>query len=418
MVGGEDGGKDAFAKLMEMLEKDLQQVEERDAELRARLPPPKKTGRKRAIYPPPYLGAAVILYEACYNYREVSEAINRLLGPEHQIDEETLRNRLVEAGVKLRNQAEAVRRATLRGPRKPARDTIQMAMAAALAQGDAAVRVKGRTMVEMILNTPYEGFAKTVAKLFEGHGTISLGARKYTEDYYEWQLIMRFDLKDWQFLVEAKNSMRIPDFIKTDEELRAYLAMMLACEGYITWSARNKEKTDKPTTEFDVVILTNTNEILVSEVEDVLRRYGYVPSKTLYSDMGNVARDRYGRRYVTTKRAYRLLVGRREEVQKVLRWLGPLPHPMKEVYRIWALRLLEQANGRPIRWVEAQKIKDYLDELYEKSVETGRCRAKIFFEKVQHEMNTANMVDRRPLKAQTAPTQLTYTLNDKQTSGK
>ncbi|MEM2484655.1 MAG: hypothetical protein QXU87_11225 [Candidatus Caldarchaeum sp.] len=58
-------------------------------------------------------------------------------------------------------------------------------MAAALAQGDAAVRVKGRTMIELILNTAYEGFAKTVAKLFEEHGTISLGARKYTEDYYE-----------------------------------------------------------------------------------------------------------------------------------------------------------------------------------------------------------------------------------------
>ncbi|MEM2652528.1 MAG: hypothetical protein QXU87_10715 [Candidatus Caldarchaeum sp.] len=104
-------------------------------------------------------------------------------------------------------------------------------MAAALAQGDAAVRVKGRTMIELVLNTPYEGFAKTVAKLFEGHGTISLGARKYTEDYYEWQLIIRLDLEDWRFLIEAKNSMRIPDFIKGEDELRAYLAMILACRG-------------------------------------------------------------------------------------------------------------------------------------------------------------------------------------------
>jgi hypothetical protein len=92
-------------------------------------------------------------------------------------------------------------------------------------------------MVEVVLNTPYEAYARTVAKIFEGHGTIALGARKYTENYYEWQLIIRLDLKDWDFLLECKRDMRIPDFVRTDEELRAYLATMLACEGYITWEA-------------------------------------------------------------------------------------------------------------------------------------------------------------------------------------
>ncbi|GBC68573.1 hypothetical protein HRbin01_00256 [archaeon HR01] len=411
LVGGEDGSTteertwmtDPETMLHELLEKHSQQLWARDEELRTRLPTAKKTGRKRTVYPPPFLGAAAILYDMGYSLRQVTEVINNTVEHRHMIDEETLKGRLAEAGVQLRDHSEAVRKATLRGPRKPPRDTIQMAMAAALAQGDAAVRTKGRTMIEMILNTPYEGYAKTVAKIFEGHGTISLGARKYTEDYYEWQLIMRFDLKDWRFLIEAKNSMRIPDFIKTGDELRAYLAMMLACEGYFTWNALNEEKTSKPTTRFDVVILTNTSERLVDEVEDVLRRFGYMPSKTPYRSMGDEGKDRYGRHYVTKKRAYRLLLGRRHEVQKILRWLGLIPHPMKEAYRIWAMRLLEQANGMPIRWDEAQKIKDYLDGLFEKSAEIGRRRAKMFFKKVQHEMDTGRFVDRRPLKAQTAP---------------
>ncbi|MEM3083248.1 MAG: hypothetical protein QXM50_06885 [Candidatus Caldarchaeum sp.] len=77
--------------------------------------------------------------------------------------------------------------------------------------------------------------------------------------------------------------MRIPDFIKGEDELGAYLAMILACEGYITWQPKNERKTNEPTAETDVAVLTNTNEILFNEVENILRRLGYTPSKTAYS---------------------------------------------------------------------------------------------------------------------------------------
>jgi len=204
-------------------------------------------------------------------------------------------------------------------------------------------------MVELILNTPYEAFAKKVAKIFEEHGTVSLGARKYTEEYYEWQLIVRLDLKDWGFLVECKKSMRVPEFVKTDEELRAYLAMMLACEGYITWTLRNKEKATEPTTGFRVVILANTDENLLNTTETLLKEKGYTTSKIPYSYAGTKYVDRYDRQYVTTKTCYRLSITRTEEVRKFLDWLGPLPHPTKEAYRVWALRLLNKANGKPLR---------------------------------------------------------------------
>ncbi|MEM2808522.1 MAG: LAGLIDADG family homing endonuclease, partial [Candidatus Caldarchaeum sp.] len=327
---------------------------------------------------------------------------NTVVEPQHRMDEETLRKRLAEAGIKIRTQSEAVRRATLRGQRKPPRDTTQMAMAAALVQADAAIRPKGKTMLELILNTPYEAFARTIARQLQEHGTVSLGARKYTEDYYEWQLIVRLDLKDWGFLIDCKKSMKVPEFVKTDEELKAYLAMMTACEGYVTWQATNTGRTDSPTTRFTVVVLTNTNRRLVNTVEDTLKKHGYEPSTVPHVQPGHEHLDQYGRRYAAKLTGYRLSLNQREEVQRFLEWLGPIPHPMKEAYRAWTLRLLREANGMPVRWAKAKSLKDWLDKLNEVSVEMGRKRAKMYFEKVQEEMNSGKRIDRRPIKAQTA----------------
>jgi hypothetical protein len=402
LTGGETIPKvDAHTTLRRLLEEEVRRVEERDAELRARLPVPKRTGRKRIVYPPPYLGAAAMLYEMGYSYREVCDAVNALVEPQYRMDEETLRNRFVEVGVKLRRPEEAVRMATLRGPRRPPRDTVQMAMAAALVQGDAAVRVKERTMIEVVLNTPYEAYARTVAKIFEGHGTIALGARRYTENYYEWQLIIRLDLKDWRFLVECKREMRIPDFVRKDEELRAYLATMLACEGYITWAAANKDRTVKPTTKFFVVPITNTNKQLVDDIRQVLERRGYHTSVTPVNKPPEQHMDRFGRLYESKLPELRVVIYRKDEVYHMLRWLGRIPHPLKESYRIWALRLLTNSTNKPLRWSVSKAVKDRLDEIAKKSILIGRKRAELYFHVVQQKMDCGLMRDTRPLRAQT-----------------
>ena len=392
---------DAHLTLRKLLEEEMLRVEERDAELRARLPVPKRTGRKRVVYPPPYLGAATMLYEMGYSYREFCDAVNALVEPRYRMDEETLRNRFVEVGVKLRKPEEAVRMATLRGLRRPPRDTVQMAMAAALVQGDAAVRVKERTMIEVVLNTPYEAYARTVAKIFEGHGTIALGARRYTENYYEWQLIIRLDLKDWRFLVECKREMRIPDFVRKDEELRAYLATMLACEGYITWAAANKDRTVNPTTKFFVVPITNTNKQLVDDIRQVLERRGYHTSVTPVNKPPEQHMDRFGRLYESKLPELRVVIYRKDEVYHMLRWLGRIPHPLKESYRIWALRLLTNSTNKPLRWSVSKAVKDRLDEIAKKSVLIGRKRAELYFHVVQQKMDCGLMRDTRPHRAQT-----------------
>jgi len=296
-----------------------------------------------------------------------------------------------------------VRKATLKGPRKPPKDTTQMAIAAALAQADAAVRVKGRTMVELILNTPYEAFAKKVAKIFEEHGTVSLGARKYTEEYYEWQLIVRLDLKDWGFLVECKKSMRVPEFVKTDEELRAYLAMMLACEGHITWAAANTKVTDNPTTTFYVVPITSTNEQLVLEINDLLRSRGFNTNITNPTNPQTTHVDSFGRLFESKIPVLRVQMHRTDEVKAFLTWLGKVPHPIKEAYRLWALRLLEQAAGIPIKWSQSTSIKNQLDEVAEKAARIGRERAKEHYIMAQKKIDSGEKVDTRPRKAQTAP---------------
>jgi len=392
---------DAHLTLRRLLEEEVRKVEERDAELRTRLPVPKRTGRKRIVYPPPYLGAAAMLYEMGYSYREVCDAVNAMVEPQYRMDEETLRNRFVEVGVKLRRQEEAVRMATLRGPRRPPRDTVQMAMAAALVQGDAAVRVKGRTMVEVVLNTPYEAYARTVAKIFEGHGTIALGARKYTENYYEWQLIIRLDLKDWYFLLECKRDMRIPDFVRTDEELRAYLATMLACEGYITWAAANKGRTLEPTTTFFVVPITNTNKQLINDINRVIEKRGYHTSVTPVNKPPEQHMDRFGRLYESKLPELRVVIYRKDEVYHMLRWLGRIPHPLKESYRIWALRLLTNSTNKPLKWSVSKAVKDRLDEIAKKSVLIGRKRAELYFYEVQRKMDCGLLRDTRPHRAQT-----------------
>jgi hypothetical protein len=403
LTGGETIPKvDAHLTLRRLLEEEMRRVEERDAELRARLPMPKRTGRKRIVYPPPYLGAAAMLYEMGYSYREVCDAVNALVESQYKMDEETLRNRFVEVGVKLRRPEEAVRMATLRGARRPPRDTVQMAMAAALVQGDAAVRVKGNTMVEVVLNTPYEAYARTVAKIFEGHGTIALGARKFTENYYEWQLIIRLDLKDWDLLLECKRDMRIPDFVRTDEELRAYLATMLACEGYITWEADNEGRTVNPTTTFFVVPITNTIKQLVDDIRQVLERRGYHTSVTPVNKPPEQHMDSFGRLYESKHQLQRVVIYRKDEVYRMLRWLGKIPHPMKECYRIWALRLLTSSINKPLRWSVSKAVKDRLDEIVEKSVLIGRKRAELYFYVVQQKMDCGLMRDTRPHRAQTA----------------
>ncbi|MEM0482970.1 MAG: hypothetical protein QXM16_08850, partial [Nitrososphaerota archaeon] len=246
-----------------------------------------------------------------------------------------------------------------------------------------------------------------IAKTFREHGTVSLGARKYTEDYYEWKLIVRLDLTDWGFLIDCKKYSRVPEFVKTDEELKAYLAMMMACEGYITWAAANEKITREATTKFHAVVLANTNSELITSVANILRRRGYNLSVVPYADAGSKHIDRYGRVYVTKLTGYRVSISSKDGVRRFLEWLGPIPHPTKEAYRLWALRLLNGANGMPVRWAVAKPLKTRLDRLKEISAEMGRRRAKAYFEKVQEEMNTGKRIDRRPLKAQTAPYNLT-----------
>jgi hypothetical protein len=412
LVGGEElvkrvtelrnAGFDVSDAVGRLLEACGQQLKDLDSMLRQRIPQPKPTGRKRRIYPPPYMAAAAVLYEAGYSIEDITEAMNRAVGEQHAVDDETLRHRLVELGVNIRPQQTAVRKATLRGPRKPPRDKVQMAAAAALVQGDAALRIKGRTMLEIILNTPDEGFARNIARLFEGHGTVSLGSRKYTEEYYEWQLIIRLDLEDWRFLLEAKQANAIPSFIKTDEELAAYLAMMLACEGYITWAPENEEKTDRPTTAFRICLITTINKSRAEDIERRLAVAGFKASTKPYAKAGQTHTDYYGRYFVTTADAFRTIIYDRGYVEKLLRWIGRIPCPIKEAYRLWSLRIIDKHRDTPVYWSEVEGIKKHLENCCDMARANGRRRAKEHFDTVQNEMDSGLRRDTRPAGAQTA----------------
>jgi hypothetical protein len=196
--------------------------------------------------------------------------------------------------------------------------------------------------------------------------------------------------------------MRIPDFVRSDKELRAYLATMLACEGYITWAAANEGRTVNPTTKFLVVPITNTNKQLIYDIKQVIEKRGYHTSVTPVDKPFKQHIDRFGRLYKSKLPELRVVIYRKDEVYRMLRWLGQIPHPLKECYRIWALRLLTNSINKPLRWSVSKIVKDRLDEIVKKSVLIGRKRAELYFYEVQRKMDCGLMRDTRPHRAQTA----------------
>jgi hypothetical protein len=92
----------------------------------------------------------------------------------------------------------------------------------------------------------------------------------------------------------------------------------------------------------------------------------------------------------------------KDEVYHMLRWLGQIPHPLKESYRIWTIRLLANSTNKPLRWSVSKAVKDRLDEISEKSLLTSRKRAELYFYEMQQKMDCGLMRDTRPHRAQTA----------------
>jgi len=181
------------------------------------------------------------------------------------------------------------------------------------------------------------------------------------------------------------------------------LAMMLACEGYITWAPLNEDKTDKPTTAFRVCLLTTINKSRAEDIESRLAAVGFKASTKPYTNAGQTHIDKYGRFYVNRADAYRTIIYDREDTEKFLRWIGRIPCPIKEAYRLWSLRVVDKHKDRPIYWSEVQLIKERLENYGDMTKANGRKRAKAHFDRVQTEMDSGLRRDTRPHGAQTAP---------------
>ncbi|MDW8044123.1 MAG: hypothetical protein RMJ30_07850, partial [Nitrososphaerota archaeon] len=149
------------------------------------------------------------------------------------------------------------------------------------------------------------------------------------------------------------------------------------------------------------VALTNANRFLVDSVAGMLSKLGYLPSTIRYVESGEQHADRFGRCYTTRLDGFRVSLQGKDDVERFLDWLGPIPHPTKETERVWAWRLLKRADGAPVRWVAAERVKSWLDGCAVRSVELGRRRATRFYIRTQEEMNSGMRSDRRPRRAQT-----------------
>jgi hypothetical protein len=141
---------------------------------------------------------------------------------------------------------------------------------------------------------------------------------------------------------------------------------------------------------------------LVDDIRQVLEKRGYHTSVTPVNKPPEQHMDSFGRLYKSKLPELRVVIYRKDEVYRILRWLGRIPHPLKECYRIWALRLLTSSINKPLRWSASEAVKDRLDEIVEKSALIGRKRAERYFYEVQRKMDCGLMRDTRPHRAQTA----------------
>lgn len=121
--------------------------------------------------------------------------------------------------------------------------------------------------------------------------------------------------------------------------------------------------------------------------------------------------DNFGRSYTNLADELRLLIYRRDDVHRFLTWIGRIPHPLKEALRLWTLRILRENSDQPIRWRKVEAVKHWLDYVIGKAAETGRLRAKEFYEVAQPELDLGVRGDAQPKKAQTAPHLSSYKTN-------
>jgi len=377
-----------------LLENHYDTLRQIDRELRSKLPKDKPTGRRRQVYPSPFLAVATLLYEGYYSCEVISKEINKYAEPKHRMCDDTLRIRLRELGIHVRSHEEKAV-AIRKGPRNPPRVNRDAAMGAALVQGDAAVRIKRRSILEISLNTSDEGFARTIGNFFKHYGTVLVRGQEIIKGgYYEWNVTAWLNLRQWHFLIEAKEIHHAPEIVKTMDDFRAYLAMLIACEGWISWYPLNAKR-GKPTTEF-IVGLSNTDLELLEDIENRLKQLGYHPRKSLRVKKGFVHVDRYGRKFISKENCYALILCRKNEVQRFLEWIGKIPHPFKEVWRQWALRLLRRYGGTPIPWEVAGPIRDRLEKIYETSLKMSQKRAREDYQQRISEIKKGIRPDRRP----------------------
>jgi len=245
----------------------------------------------------------------------------------------TIRDWIIKGSHPLRNpQLNPITKA----PRRPPDPQI-IPTTLGLLYSDFHFRTSFNTLV-FVLTTPYEAFARNVATLYRGYGHVSV-APYLGENNPTWTLHIYLDKKSWDKIFTISPSSL------NEEEIRTFLARVIDGDGWLSPSY------GKGKLSFYIGIATSymSKAKLFSEL---FQKFGYHPIITSRPPTTSYI---YGREVKRKRRAYIMMLCRKNDVVDFLRNVRFL-HPMREVRRKWALKIIN--NGVSIE--RSKKIWRYI----------------------------------------------------------
>jgi hypothetical protein len=172
------------------------------------------------------------------------------------------------------------------------------------------------------LTTPYEAFARKIALLYSKYGHTSI-APTLCGDEPEWRLYIYLDRTSWNKVLTT------PLSSLNKEEIRVFLTRVIDGDGWLTLQYRKRRPT------FYISISTCYAE-KAKILSELFQRLGHqaticVRMPRTYNVSGRVIRQK--------RREYTIILYRKGDVTDFL-YNAKFLHPMKEVKRVWALKMI------------------------------------------------------------------------------
>jgi hypothetical protein len=315
------------------------------------------------------------------NLHELSRIIMRNYGV--HIWPATIRDWVIGRKHPLRNpQLNPITKA----PRRPPDPQI-IPTTLGLLYSDLHFRTIYNTLV-LSLTTTYEAFARNIARLYLRYGYINI-APILCREVPEWRLNIYLDRASWNKIFMT------PLSSLSKEETRVFLTRVIDGDGWITLNYGKKRPTF-------LVAISSCYADKAGLFSELFQKLGYqaailIRSPRIYDING---------RAVKQKRRERMIVlYRKGDVIDLLRSTKFL-HPMKEVKRRWALKMIDSG----LSMEKSKKIWRYLRQVEKTAKIYSKLRAALILSEKQDVLNTIKNLKKKYVESVRLLKQLRVTL--------